>query len=219
MKKAPYLKTCLVFAAVFLVPVEVVSAQGGAMNDAPQNSVYESSKEASTTSVYDASTQIAEKPKIKSLNVEEFGTFAQEICKKYGFDGPTVVSNQTERALLLNQMSTLRKDLFKRLCDPKIRKDGAAKEIIQDQMKALSEDIRSFPILTGVGKGSSVLVQESVKLNLQPTLRMIGDSLPVVRDQIEKKMANTTCPSNPRNESIYIGLDIDSCDSKDSLCG
>ena len=150
MKKAPYLKTCLVFAAVFLVPVEVVSAQGGAMNDAPQNSVYESSKEASTTSVYDASTQVAEKPKIKSLDVEGFSAYAVDICKKYDLDGPTRIAGPLEQNQLYQKLSETRKLLFTRLCDLEVRNDETLKAKFQSQIKSLTEDIRTFPSLNGL---------------------------------------------------------------------
>ncbi len=146
LRKIPIL---LVFVAIHLVPGINAWAQGWAMNDAPQQSVYESSKEASV-SVYDASTQAAEKPKIKSLDVEGFSAYAVDICKKYDLDGPTRIAGPLEQTQLYQKLSETRKLLFTRLCDPEVRKDETLKAKFQSQIKSLTQDIRTFPSLNGL---------------------------------------------------------------------
>lgn len=99
-------------------------------------------------SVYDASTTAPETVQIKSLNKEEFSEYAAEICEKYGFDGPKEVTTEDDRVKLLNKLRTLRKEKFKELSDPKVRENEADKKQVLDQMKSLTDEIKSFPFLT-----------------------------------------------------------------------
>jgi hypothetical protein len=133
-------------------------------------------------SVYDASTVAAEMPEVKSLTVDEFSSYATEICKKYEFEGPKQVNNSADQTELYQKLSEARKLLFTRLCDPEVRKDSALKEKLQSQMKSLTEDIRSFPELAGFSKVVVPLSLKQKKLG-----RSVGDfpaidDVPVTKD-------------------------------------
>ncbi|MDX2108134.1 MAG: hypothetical protein SFY67_17195 [Candidatus Melainabacteria bacterium] len=160
MRKTRNLKTCLVLVAICLLPGEVVWAQGWQMNDAPADSVY------------DASTQAAEKPEIKTLSLDQFSAYGADISKKYQFEGPLEVKGPEEVAELKKKLTEARKKLFTRLCDPEVRKDETLKSELQSQMKSLTEDIRTFPKLEG----------------FEPGVRTgLADPIKDVRDQINQK--------------------------------
>ncbi|QQR58373.1 MAG: hypothetical protein IPG59_02435 [Candidatus Melainabacteria bacterium] len=160
--------SCLLFL-VTLVPVEA-----SAQEVQPDSS----------SSVYEASTVAAEKPVVKSLTAEEFSAYANEICKKYEFDGPKQVNSSTDQTELYQKLTEARKLLFTRLCDPEVRKDSVLKEKLQSQMKSLTEDLRSFPELAGFGK---VVVPPSLKL--KKLGRSVGDFPPIDEVPVTKDLS------------------------------
>ncbi len=153
-------------------------------------------------SVYEASTVASELPVTRTLSLEEFSTYAGEMCKKYGLEGPTEISSPSDRTQLYSEMSAARKVLFKQLCDPKIREDAAAKEKVQAQMKSLSQDLSYFPNLAGFG---TVDIQPRLKERIQDLRQLaapglqnnLSDSIPTVRDQIKQKHGKYYVPLVP----------------------
>lgn len=149
------------------------------------------------SSVYDASTHATEKPEIKILSLEQFSAFAAGICKKYQFEGLIEVKGPVDVAELKKKLTEARKKLFTRLCDPEVRKDEMLKSELQSQMKSLTEDIRTFPILEGmeiisIPSNKNIagkMVSKPVLMHkpLAPGLNNLADPIKDVRDQVYQK--------------------------------
>lgn len=118
-------------------------------------------------SVYQASTRAPEMVHIKSLTKCEYSKFATDICEKYGLDGPKEISNEEDRAVLLNKLKDLRKEKFKELSDPKVREDAEAKKHVQDRLKSLTWEINFFPnlITNKVAKTGEKIINDPPPLN------------------------------------------------------